>query len=189
MAVDEHPRTVHLTGCVPLSNSEEVFQTVSGILGDHLKRLPDGETGVRSHWISWQRTVFERNPALQRMPSDPTAEAALPREMRYRHFALRSGSSAATLQFDGLGYADAAIASYATFARLKQAVPAHYRFQVSLPTPIAPVAANVVGEDQAAVLPRYRPLTGRTQVHDGHHSPRSARNSMGRGRRSWRGRA
>ena len=91
------------------------------------------------------------------MPGDPTAEAALPREMRYRHFALRSGSSAATLQFDALGYADAAIASYATFARLKAegVVPAHYRFQVSLPTPIAPVAANVVVEDQAAVLPAY----------------------------------
>jgi hypothetical protein len=157
MGVQEHTRNIHLTGCVPLSDAEAVFRTVSDILGERLKRLPDGETGARSHWIAWQYSVFERNPAFVRALTDPNAEALLPRELRHRHFALASSSVAETPTFDNLGYADAALASYATFARLKAegVIPAHYRFQVSLPTPIAPVAASVVLDHQAAVLPAY----------------------------------
>jgi SAM-dependent methyltransferase len=53
--------------------------------------------------------------------------------------------------FEALGYAEAAIASYRVFARLKRdgLVPVACRFQVCLPTPLAPISAFVVPEHQA----------------------------------------
>ena len=70
---------------------------------------------------------------------------------------LRPGDDGADLRFESLGYAEAALASYATFARLKRdgVVPRGCRFQVSLPTPLAPVCAFVAHDSQAAVEPAY----------------------------------
>jgi len=58
------PRGVHLVGSVPLSNAGEVFRTASSILGGRLRRIPDGETGVRSNWIGWQINFLAQNPLL-----------------------------------------------------------------------------------------------------------------------------
>ena len=67
------------------------------------------------------------------------------------------GGSAGKVVFDPLGYAEAALASYAVFSRLKQdgVILASCRFQVSLPTPLAPVRAFLVEEEQANVQPAY----------------------------------
>jgi hypothetical protein len=144
------PHGAHLVGSVPLANTEEVFSTASSILGERLHRIPDGETGVRTNWIGWQMAFFENNPAFELIPPEPDAYTMLPR------FKLRSIASGKTL-FDNLGYADAAIASYTIFSQFKQAgtIPAHCRFQVCLPTPIATVVAFVMPEDMAAVEPAY----------------------------------
>ena len=53
-----------LVGSVPLQNSEAVFAFASENLGDHLTRIPDGETGVRINWTQWQLDVFNAVPAL-----------------------------------------------------------------------------------------------------------------------------
>ncbi len=145
------PHGVHLNGSIPLANAEEVFRVTSSILGERLHRIPDGETGVRTNWIGWQRAVLARNPSLELIPPDPNTYASLPR------FKLRPGVSAGDVVFDQLGYADAALASYAVFSQLKQAgvIPTQYRLQVSLPTPLAPVAAFMVEEEQAIVQPAY----------------------------------
>ena len=144
------PHGAHLVGSVPLANTEEVFNTASSILGERLHRIPDGETGVRTNWIGWQIAFFENNPAFELIPPKPGAYTMQP------HFKLRSVNSGNTF-FDNLGYADAAIASYTIFSQFKQAgtIPAHCRFQVCLPTPIATVAAFVMAEDMAAVEPAY----------------------------------
>jgi SAM-dependent methyltransferase len=59
--------------------------------------------------------------------------------------------------FDSLGYAETATASYRLFARLKRdgVIPSHCRFQVCLPTPLAPVSAFVDPEFQAVLEPVY----------------------------------
>ena len=151
MPDQQPPRGVHLNGSIPLANAEEVFRVTSSILGEHLHRIPDGETGVRTNWIGWQMDVLARHPSLEMIPPDPTAYAALP------HFKMRPGASTGDFVFDQLGYADAALASYAVFSQLKQAgvIPNQYRFQVSLPTPLAPVAAFIVDDEQAIVQPAY----------------------------------
>ena len=145
------PQGVHLVGSVPLANAEEVFRTAGSTLGGRLRRIPDGETGVRTNWIGWQIDFLAQNPHLEVIPPDPNSYAPL------QHVRLRSPVNSSDITFDNLGYADAAITSYELFKQLKQeeVLPAHYRFQVSLPTPLATVSAFVVGEDQATVELAY----------------------------------
>jgi hypothetical protein len=152
VATDKELIGVHLVGSVPLQSAEGVFRTASRILGGRLRRLPDGETGVRRNWIGWQFAVFQNHPDFEIAPVPPNEYAPSPR------FKLRDSVSAATLTFDNLGYADAAKESYATFTRFKSkgVIPAHYRFQVSLPTPLASIVAFIAPECQVAVLPAYR---------------------------------
>ncbi len=141
---------VHLVGSVPLADAEAVFRTASAIVGDRLKRIPDGETGVRTNWIGWQTMVFMQTPSLELVPQDD-AYSGLPQ------FRVRAGVQPEGIVFGPLGYADAAIDSYATFTRLKEAgeIPAHTRFQVCLPTPLAPVTGSIELASRLAVEPAY----------------------------------
>ena len=141
---------VLLVGSVPLRSAEEVFQVMATELGDRITQLPDGETGPRSDWIVWQYPVLSSRPEFEVRPPETNPIRAL----RLR---VRDGESLDTLRFDDLGYAEAAISSYGIFARRKRdgQVPPHCRFQVSLPTPLAPIAAFVAPEDQARIEPLY----------------------------------
>jgi hypothetical protein len=145
------PRGVHLVGSVPLRDADDVFRTATLILGERLRRLPDGETGERTNWIGWQARFIGSNPHFDMMPPNPGGYAPLP------HFKLHSPLSSNELTFERLGYADAARASYAAFSQLKQQglIPNRTRFQVSLPTPLAPVFAFITHSDQAVVEPAY----------------------------------
>jgi hypothetical protein len=145
------PVGVLLVGSVPLGDSEAVFRAAGSNLGKHVRRIPDGETGVRTIWIAWQHKVFENHPDFELEPPPPGQYAPLPR------FRLREGVDGTRLEFPPLGYAEAAKSSYAVFRRLKDegAVPADVRFQVSLPTPLAPVSQFVAHKDKEVVEPAY----------------------------------
>jgi len=145
------PRAIMLVGSVPLTNSQDVFRTAAEILGDRIKRVPDGETGPRINWVGWQFDVFATNPAFEIVPPDPASYAPLPKVR------LRFLGAASSLTIGPLGYARAARDSYAEFARLRDAgvIPRGCRFQVSLPTPLAPVCAFVAPDDQPLVEPLY----------------------------------
>src|SRR5690349_8179445 len=121
MTVEHQPHGVHLVGSVPLQNAEEVFRTASSILGNRLRRLPDGETSLRSDWIGWQFAVLARAPQLITVPAVPGRYASRPRVK------LAPNCDPNALTFGPLGYAQAAITSYTTFSRLKRegAFPAH----------------------------------------------------------------
>ena len=151
MTAQTAQRPVHLVGSVPLANEEEVFRAASTILGDRVRRIPDGETGVRTNWIGWQTDVFARNPSLEPVPDTGNEYGQL---VQYR---LRPSAAECAIAFDNLGYADAAIASSQTFARLKGdgTIPAATRFLVCLPTPLAPVTAFIERASQMAVESPY----------------------------------
>jgi hypothetical protein len=70
---------------------------------------------------------------------------------------VKKGAKLTEASLGRLGYADAAIASYRVFARLKETgvLPSHVRFQVSLPTPLASVSSFVAMEARAVVEPVY----------------------------------
>ncbi|MGI8552048.1 MAG: hypothetical protein ACR2PL_14875, partial [Dehalococcoidia bacterium] len=145
------PRGVHLVGSVPLRNADEVFETASSILQGRLRRVPDGETGVRAGWIGWQSQVFAAHPQLEEVPRDPADYR------RLTEFRIRNAAFPDSLSFSDLGYAKAAKDSYADFKRLKESgsIPEPYRFQVSLPTPLAPILGFVEPASQVAVEPAY----------------------------------
>jgi SAM-dependent methyltransferase len=141
----------HLVGSVPLAGPEAVFRAVADEIGDRLRRIPDGETGPRSDWIVWQLPVFTTQRQLEVVPPGPNSWRPLPRVR------LADGARAESVTFGALGYADAALSSYRVFARLKRdgVVPVACRFQVSLPTPLAPISAFVVPEHQELLEPVY----------------------------------
>ena len=143
------PRGAHLVGSVPLADSEAVFRAVCAGLGGRLRRVPDGETGIRTNWIQWQF------PLLLEVPEFESAdEPAGPFGARLQ---LRSGASGGDIAFPELGYRAAAIESYEVFSSLKRegVIGAGMRFQVCLPTPLAVIHVRFVPRDQEAVEQAY----------------------------------
>jgi hypothetical protein len=151
---------VHLVGSIPLPDSETVFRTLSAALGPHLVRMPDGETGIRKTWIRFLQDVLAANPAIEVARDVPPFrfvqwDGKLIREIpRLR---IRPGATPDPASFK-TGYADIAIASWGIFQRLQKdgVIPAGIKFQVSLPTPIAPTYNNMLPSERPKLLP---PLT------------------------------
>ncbi len=143
----------HLVGSVNLPTADDVIRAAAEHLGDRLPRIPDGEVGERYYWLQFQTTRFAATAGLVRAGEVPF----LIREFDQRPFALDGSVAAGDLDFGDLGYAEAAIASFARFAELQDSgvVPAATRFQVSLPTPAAVVGVFFVPEARAAVEPVY----------------------------------
>jgi hypothetical protein len=149
------PRGAHLVGTVPLGDAENVFRTTAAVLGGHLRRVTDGETGPRLNWIASQLGPLTTHPQLDVVPPGPEGGVPYPRVKR------KPDVAAHALTFADLGYAREARVSYDLFARLQQdgVLPAHWRFQVSIPTPLAPVAAFFVPEEQAEIEAAYELAT------------------------------
>ena len=133
-----------------------MFRTLSAVAGPHLKRLPDGETGIRKTWIRFLQGVLADNPAIEVADVPPFKfiqwDGKLLREIpRLR---IKPGATPDPATFE-TGYARMAIESWAVFDRLQQAgvIPAGVKFQISLPTPIAPTYNNMVPADRAGLLP------------------------------------
>jgi len=152
----KHP-IVHFVGSIPLPDTETVFRTLSAATGPHLIRLPDGETGIRKTWIRFLQDVLAQHPAIEPASDVPPFkfvqwDGKLIREIpRLR---LKPGAKPDPAGFK-TGYADMAIASWGAFERLQKAgtIPAGVKFQVCLPTPIAPTYNNMVPSDRPAILP------------------------------------
>jgi hypothetical protein len=150
---------VHLIGSVPMADAETVFRSVARELGPWLARIPDGETGTRHRWIWWQREMLLNHPAMELDTETPPFElrqwdGVLLRTTEWIRF--RHGIDPASVTF-ATGYAEAAIESYATFRRLRDAgeLPSGLRFQVCLPTPMASGYMYVSPSSLAAYLPVY----------------------------------
>lgn len=177
MSAATSKRDIHLVGSIGLASAEEVFRTVSTVIGDRVHRVPDGETGARSSWIHWNRAVFEDNPALE---LDPTEKAAGRRLTSETEGIRRWGGGAARAQgapppprlrvrdgigpedivFQSLGHAEYAKKSYAVFRYLRDqgVIAAGTRFQVALPTAAAMMNGHIVPSHHERV---EAPLTQR----------------------------
>jgi hypothetical protein len=161
MSADRSQRPiVHFVGSIPLPNAEAVFRTLSGAVGRHLIRLPDGETGIRKTWIRFLQDVLADNPSIEVAKDVPPFKFTqwdgkvlreIPR-LRLKPGAKPDANSFAT------GYADMAIESWVLFERLQKAgiIPSQVKFQICLPTPIAPTYNNMLPSDRPGLL---RPLT------------------------------
>jgi hypothetical protein len=151
---DDEPRAgvegALLVGSMPLADSAAVFRFAQQHLGTHLKRIPDGETGARINWTQWQQDVFAAVPAL-------TSEIFDAGYIKRAKFRLKPGALPGEVRFPTLGYAKAAKESYGVFRSLKAAgeIRRDIKFQVCLPTPIAPTVIFVFPEHQPALEPQY----------------------------------
>jgi hypothetical protein len=148
---------VHFVGSIPLPDAETVFRTLSQATGRHLARLPDGETGIRKTWIRFLQDVLAENPAIEHASDVPPFkfvqwDGKVIREIpRLR---VKPGMTPKAAEFK-TGYADMAIESWTLFDRMQKAgtIPAGVKFQICLPTPIAPTYNNMVPEDRQKILP------------------------------------
>src|SRR4249920_614410 len=135
-AAPAHRPIVHFVGSIPLPDAETVFRTLAAATGPHLKRLPDGETGIRKTWIRFLQQVLADNPAIEVASDVPPFKftqwdgkllRAIPR-LRVKPGARLDPSTVKT------GYADMSLESFRLFARLQQegVIPAGVKFQISL---------------------------------------------------------
>src|SRR2546428_7591787 len=145
-AAPVHKPIVHFVGSIPLPDAETVFRTLAAAAGAHVRRLPDGETGIRKTWIRFLQGVLADNPAIEVAQDLPPFkfiqwDGKLLREIpRLR---LKPGARPDPASFK-TGYAEMAIESWQLFDRLQQTgvIPPGVKFQISLPTPIAPTYNN-----------------------------------------------
>jgi methionine synthase II (cobalamin-independent) len=153
--VDRNARPILLVGSVPLDSSASVFELVGTRLGALVKRIPDGETGVRKNWIEWQADVMKRAKGLR-----PGGMRPVPGGDPFQLYDVKPGE---TIDFGSLGYAAEAMQSYQEFKKVRAAgkIAPGTRFQVSLPTPLAvvllfsePAAVNAIWRAYEADLSR-----------------------------------
>jgi hypothetical protein len=148
---NDNPRGVHLVGSIPLGDAENVFRTTADVLGTRLRRVTDGETGGRLDWIVWQLHRLMQHDQFEVVPPGPRNYAPNPL------LAVKDGIALEDVRFGSLGYADEARPSWETFSRLQAdgVLPASWRFQVSLPTPLAPIEAFVLPDEKVTLEPLY----------------------------------
>ena len=157
MCADRRDPVIHFVGSIPLPDAETVFRTLSQATGPHLVRLPDGETGIRKTWIRFLQDVLSSNPAIEFATDVPPFrfvqwDGKLVREIPRQR--VKPGATPDPATFT-TGYADMAIESWGVFERLQKAgvIPANVKFQICLPTPIAPTYNNMVPDDRQKILP------------------------------------
>jgi hypothetical protein len=148
------PDHVHFNGSVNLTDAESVMREIVSRVPSGLRRIPDGETGDRGNWIFFQLQRFLQLPWL--VPARPLDEAGGDYE-QIPQLRLADGADPARVSWPDLGYADAYLESYETFAALRKegVIPAGVRFQVEYPTPLASIGAYIVPEQQQALLGSY----------------------------------
>jgi hypothetical protein len=133
-----------------LPDAETVMRELAARVGDLAHAYPDGETGERGNWVSFQL------PRLQAAEGIVDAGTRTVAGDDFPQVRLADDAGPDDVRFD-IGYADAYAASYQTFRRLRGEgiIPAAMRFQVQYPTPLAVVRVWFDPRDHERVLPAY----------------------------------
>jgi hypothetical protein len=128
--------TLLLVGSLPVDSTEAGFRAGAEHFGDLVFALPDGETGFRRAWVSYERERLARpNPGVV-VVEETASPTGIPRHAYETPvFSIREGVD--ELHWDTWPRIDDAIESYATFRELREqgVIPAGLRFQVGLPFP------------------------------------------------------
>ncbi len=149
-------RDILLVGSIPLEDTGSVLDLVADTLGDDIARIPDGETGARSKFITWQAPVLGAAEQFTVEELGPQSEWGPNGEYPPRVIKLKPGASG-TPDFPPTGYADAALESWAVFREKVAAgkIGAATRFQVCLPTPLGVLATFMEADGQEMSEPAY----------------------------------
>ncbi len=143
---------LHFVGSVPMQSGREVFEALARRFGPWLNRIPDGETGERTNWIQYQEDVFAGHQDFQRIegPADPRSGSA--KRAQTGKFDLKPGAKPTAASFGDLGYARAALESYADYKALKASgiIGSHQKYMVALPSPYNVISFCIMPDSQAA---------------------------------------
>ena len=120
-----------LVGSLPASSTEEALRAGGELFGDLVFALPDGETGPRALWVAYDHlSLLDPHPQIEVL--QPSGRP--PRHVR-QTTVLGLPDGVEELRFATWPRIDDAIESYGVFRSLREegVIPAHVRFQVSLP--------------------------------------------------------
>ena len=125
-----------LVGSLPAESTESALRAAARLYEGLVFALPDGETGPRSGWVSYERERLIRPNEDVVTLVETASPTGIPRHAYETPvFGIKPG--VAEVQWETWPRIDDAIASYEVFAELRAAgvIPAGLRFQVGLPFP------------------------------------------------------
>jgi hypothetical protein len=127
-----------LVGSVALPNADEVFEKCGRLLGDSVFALPDGETGERAIWVTYEAyRLFHPHTDIETLyqPTTPSGEKLWHPTHLFNCWLFKVKNGVKKIRFEQLPRIQAAIESYRKFVQHKQngTIPGHVKFQVCLP--------------------------------------------------------
>jgi hypothetical protein len=155
------PRTVHLVGSLPGHTPRDAMGTAWDILGPCLRHLPDGETGERAGWTSYQAARLEKLPAVYTIPA--TQRSCWDDKPGHT---IRAGQSLTTADVERcLPLRDAFADSYGDFTDLRALTGRRgLTYQLGTPSPLD-LAYLMFGPDGPADAGIYGPILEATARH------------------------
>ena len=153
-----------LVGSLPADSAESALRSGGRWFGDLVAALPDGETGARAGWVTYEREHLVRpHPDIETVRDTPSP-TGLPRHPHETPvFRVRPGVR--ELRWGSWPRVDEAIASYQVFRALREegAIPPGMRFQVGLPFPVSALNAfkDAFEADFPVVSAAYEDLVAR----------------------------
>ena len=143
----------HLIGSVCLPDAESVFRECSKGMDHRLKRIPDGETGVRQNFTTFQAGFFQAVPQMLA----EFVNNAVKQSKEFTPEQVSDGIEKLRQAAPSTGYDTVAIENYKVFKKLRDegVISKGTRFQVCLPG-VGNVLAPFIQEAfQAVVEPVY----------------------------------
>lgn len=147
------PCGVHLVGSAPFANADETMQALAAGLGNHLKSIPDGETGMRSNWVACQFATFAHVPQV----INPFwSKIEWPTQFDSNNLLAPEQTTSLLGKLD-TQYDKWAIESYQNFKDLRDqgVIPRHVKFQVCVPTPLNAMFVIIAPPYRATIEPLY----------------------------------
>src|ERR1700744_3854394 len=109
-----------LVGSLPADSAESALRSAAGFFGDLVFALPDGETGPRAGWVSYEREKLVRPNEGMVTLSETESPTGLPRHAYETPvFGIKPGVS--QVHWDSWPRIDDALASYEVFSSLRAA--------------------------------------------------------------------
>src|SRR5580693_6843542 len=108
-----------LVGSLPADSAESALRSAAGLYGDLVFALPDGETGPRAGWVSYEREKLVRPNEGVVTLSETSSPTGLPRHAYETPvFGIKPGVT--ELHWESWPRIDDAIAGYQVFSALRQ---------------------------------------------------------------------
>ena len=127
-----------MVGSVALPDEDEVFEKCGRLLGDAVFALPDGETGYRAIWVTYEAyRLFHPHNDIETLnqPTAPSGQKLWHPTHLFNCWLFKVKDGVKKIRFEELPRVQDAIDSYRKFTGHRQSgnIPSQVKFQVCLP--------------------------------------------------------